>query len=978
MAEFIEMMLHEGKVEEDTQTLKDLGETHNAYEAVLTKRAGMSSFGFGYRCIHPNTGLIVTALANANSALNEWNETCDLVDTICVGDRIINVNGKDTAKEMVQELRSCVEVKMKILKAGPRWHLDGATAECMKKIEWAMSKGLRFETRAIEETIGQNPAVTGDAPFCFHNVLLFLGAMIPSLMLMVCFSDMFYGLRVQGTLSDTKFNLVGNFMASCSGMYALCLYVVDWSAWTKPMQKYLAAAVVIYGFCFAFILKCRFYPYAPIIICLFHIVFFLGLLRASFVRNMSRSHFYKSAWRCAFFAAVVVLSMWMIWIFDENWDGSNMYNEETKSKLASASESIYKNTKVSINGQQRSLDYAWDCHEKNKRPFDFRLENNVRISTGYRLTEDEANERDQECAKIKTIWFLAWISPFIAFMSLLIISIFCFFNTWDYSRDSAGGIERLIKGAIIGVCGVLIMVWVSVAVAAASMALTTTLVAFCASAMMALMIWCYLEIGKRAITSSIKESKIMRMLIMLATSNLVRAGIVVVFGVLIPFGFLLAYLNQKVRKLRGKATSDSMFTDGAERVMRSLQYWNWGNIMLKVDFLVWIYWTFFVGAQKWTYVFLSWLNSVLLELDLAVVIAIFFVVGFTMFMLPPVPGIPVYIASGVVIAARASATSVGFAGGIIIACFVSFLLKLAACSGQYAIGFCLGQSVKIQQLVGVDKILMRSVERILLKRGFSRSKVSVLVGGPDWPTSVICGILKLNLRQMLLGTCPVFFVSSPCVVAGAFLAGPADTGTPSEDNEGLYDTLSSSLLAVSLLIQAATMAVAAYYIQDIIGKHSEELAKPRPEHAPVMELTAKEAEQVAAWNDVLQWPMLTTLERVILLSAVSTSLLSMFFFVFFGDMVYRQFQVSGDIHASFGKGGLEGNALNIVKPLGYVANGLFFLGILIHLLFVFVKTRKAKKHLQWKRSHPSQAKKASLAKTDRPKSSSQNTLPNQA
>ena len=43
--------------------------------------------------------------------------------------------------------------------------------------------------------------------------------------------------------------------------------------------------------------------------------------------------------------------------------------------------------------------------------------------------------------------------------------------------------------------------------------------------------------------------------------------------------------------------------------------------------------------------------------------------------------------------------------------------------------------------------------------GFALGKVCILVAGPDFPTSVLCGILKLNVPQMLLGTTPVIIVS---------------------------------------------------------------------------------------------------------------------------------------------------------------------------------------------------------------------------
>merc|ERR1719491_496992 len=107
-----------------------------------------------------------------------------------------------------------------------------------------------------------------------------------------------------------------------------------------------------------------------------------------------------------------------------------------------------------------------------------------------------------------------------------------------------------------------------------------------------------------------------------------------------------------------------------------------------------------------------------------------------------------------------------------IAIFESLVLKICACCGQYMIGYWLGKSVKVQQLVAVDKVFTKSIERILDTKGLNLPKVSVLVGGPDWPTSVLCGILRLNLPSICFGTLPVLFVSAPCVVAGAFMSNP--------------------------------------------------------------------------------------------------------------------------------------------------------------------------------------------------------------
>jgi hypothetical protein len=40
-------------------------------------------------------------------------------------------------------------------------------------------------------------------------------------------------------------------------------------------------------------------------------------------------------------------------------------------------------------------------------------------------------------------------------------------------------------------------------------------------------------------------------------------------------------------------------------------------------------------------------------------------------------------------------------------------------------------------------------------RGVTLAKVSILIGGPDWATAVLTGILELNVFAMLLGTLPV-------------------------------------------------------------------------------------------------------------------------------------------------------------------------------------------------------------------------------
>jgi membrane protein DedA with SNARE-associated domain len=212
---------------------------------------------------------------------------------------------------------------------------------------------------------------------------------------------------------------------------------------------------------------------------------------------------------------------------------------------------------------------------------------------------------------------------------------------------------------------------------------------------------------------------------------------------------------------------------------------------------------------KLTYIFLSWLNSKLESAPFGLVCVLVVIVGFSMFMLPPVPGIPVYIFSGIVISAQALRVEwIGFFGSVLLAVVLSLITKLIACVGQYSIGACLGSSIKIQQLIGVDQVPTRAIEKLLNQRGLRPSKVAILMGGPDWPVSVTCGILRVNIPQMLLGTLPVVVISTPCVMAGSFLT--RVTGCSGQEDK--WAAYSGYAILASTIAQGGALLLAFYVI----------------------------------------------------------------------------------------------------------------------------------------------------------------------
>ena len=78
---------------------------------------------------------------------------------------------------------------------------------------------------------------------------------------------------------------------------------------------------------------------------------------------------------------------------------------------------------------------------------------------------------------------------------------------------------------------------------------------------------------------------------------------------------------------------------------------NWGMIYFLVN----------VGVSKWVNVLLSALGEILSQFELGIVIVLYLVLGITMFLLPPVPGVPVYLIGGILVPVKFS-SSIGGEG----------------------------------------------------------------------------------------------------------------------------------------------------------------------------------------------------------------------------------------------------------------------------------------------------------------------------
>jgi hypothetical protein len=190
--------------------------------------------------------------------------------------------------------------------------------------------------------------------------------------------------------------------------------------------------------------------------------------------------------------------------------------------------------------------------------------------------------------------------------------------------------------------------------------------------------------------------------------------------------------------------------------------------------------------------------------------------------------------------------SLGFANAVGFTVVVCFMIKLNAIAMQQKlIGERMGSSVKVRAMIGVNSTTVRAIKMILMKPGLSPDKVFILCGGPDWPTSVTTGILRLSLVSMLCGSLPVVLLITPCVCAGGFLL-------RRNDKSGPWAAISDISIAVASIFQFGAMLAAMYYIEKVAHEKREELSQQALDKE-VAQIDQKQVKRAEMYERLTDW-----------------------------------------------------------------------------------------------------------------------------
>jgi hypothetical protein len=331
-----------------------------------------------------------------------------------------------------------------------------------------------------------------------------------------------------------------------------------------------------------------------------------------------------------------------------------------------------------------------------------------------------------------------------------------------------------------------------------------------------------------------------------------------------------------------------------------------------------------VGISKFVMVFLSWLNEELSVMPLATVIGIFYGVGLFMFLLPPVPGVPVYVLGGVVLVNAFRRDGYSFEVSMLFVTLICYCIKLnAVAMQQQLIGGLMSSSLYVRKTVAVNSITIKAIKKILSAPGMGIDKVAILCGGPDWPTSVLTGILRLSVFKMLFGSLPVIFLVFPCVMSGAFVNNPCTCDNPpcipNEGSNGpnptcqtaaetkslqsLFKGMATVSLLLASMVQSMALFSAGYFIESAASKHRDLLLNdPEFKNDPeVEEADAKDEKLKKIENAATVWARVPTLHKCNLIAMFIETMLYCIAFGTVASWCFVSFEVTDSIGYSEAK-----------------------------------------------------------------------------
>jgi len=209
----------------------------------------------------------------------------------------------------------------------------------------------------------------------------------------------------------------------------------------------------------------------------------------------------------------------------------------------------------------------------------------------------------------------------------------------------------------------------------------------------------------------------------------------------------------------------------------------------------------------------------------------------------------------------------------------------------------------------------------------------ILCGGPDWPTSVLAGILRLSLFQCLLGTAPIIFSIAPMALTGSFYL--------KRDESEVWTRTGNLMLLITTVVSAVFLVGIGWAIQDEYDRRGD-LLKPKAEFVDLEWLDHRAAclakQCKVAWHEVPRAVQVAYAIGAVVASFVGHLLL------WFSNRCLGTFMLTDDIDQLKWIG-----AEGVLKPLGLAAveiGLLSFAGLFVFHGWQACRGRRSRKDAQ--------------------------------
>lgn len=681
------------------------------------------------------------------------------------------------------------------------------------------------------------------------------------------------------------------------------LHVTDVYSWKGRTWKRLTPIIcMFYLACVGVLFMTKSYPEIPLIVSFLHFPIWIGGLRIASSGYWASYSFHVVFAFCCGLAGVSLLIVWVIWMStDDNWQ------RLTEKRLQEDMQRFFQEYDV-VDWEQCVLE-----REQNQHVL------------GQSLLEN--------CSRIELFAFLSWTCPALEASVLLSIAVFLRVRSYHlrskiHDRDKDVEMQctksesdektedKSLRRIMLVVFVFIGAAWSAGAIAGSSMGLTNTVFLLLGSGGLVMFIWLLGSIRLVDVIKKTHKSMLWKILRPFARSDWTKAFALCCTALFVAAFLALECFTRLLQRLFGMKKGPLKYTTtrGAWLIGMTSD-WHMTSVLSKAWWLSMLFLLIWVVCTKVALVLLSWMIDYSKEYHWISVLGLFYGVALSLFLLPTMPVVPIYMSAGILIVARLR-EEIGFVLGVIAACGLCLVLKLNACACQQKLfGQGLGNFTTVKRIVGLHTVATRAVELILQQPGFSLAKVAILVGGPDWPTSVLTGIMGLRLSQMLLGTTPVIFLILPTVLAGSCLL---------DDEVKKFSPMVTGIMGIA---HGSTFIAALVLTARVAMQHHEVLRQPREEHKDLEEMAKIADRRRSRHAELSSWGSLRWTQRSSLSLAVSLVFLSCWITTLQSSRCFRSFGLDSEINATFEEGGLNRNAWNLLKPLGYFSCGLILAGI---------------------------------------------------